>query len=284
MRAISTAMMLAACGAASSATLQFDGAAERFLPGVVSRDDKQELQATVHPVEQVVVFGCTDCGRREDTDLFTALGQNGAWGRSGRSPVSRHSNESLPSFSSDGYWLYYVDDRKRGFGGKDLMRAYFTPYSGLFSPPELLQGTINSAGDEGGAAADAHGATVVFASQGRKGAKGWDLFVSRRVGGKMSEAVRLDALDTAADEFDPALLANDAGLVFARAQAIDGTPASLWFAPRQGDGFGKPVRLGEAVNAPGSSVRGPQEDWRAPGHLLFTRDGDIFRIAYRVAP
>lgn len=284
MRVIRILAMWAACAPAGAATLQFDGAAERFLPGIVARDGTRELQATIHPVEKIILFGCADCPRQMGTDLFTTTDRGNGWTAASRSAVSRRGNESLPSFSRDGYWLYYVDDREGGFGGTDLMRAHFAPHRGSFSPPELLQGTINSAGDEGGAAATEHGGEVVFASKGRKGAKGWDLFVSRREGGRMSEAVRLDTLDTAADEFDPALLTNDLGLVFARSEDIEGQPASLWFAPRQGDGFGTPVKLGEAVNAPGSSARGAQQDWTSPRHLLFTRDGDVYRIAYRVMP
>lgn len=282
MRIPMTLAMLAISACAQGATLEFEGAAERFLPGLVSRDT-QELQATVNPLTKTVMFGCRECPRQQGTDLFISSFRGGAWSPGARSAVSRRSNESLPSFSSDGTWLYFVDDRKEGFGGTDLMRSHFTSYRGTFAPAELLEGSINSKGDEGGAAANADGAVVVFASKGREGAKGWDLFVSRRVGGRMSKAERLDTLDTGADEFDPAILAGDAGLVFARSEAIDAKPASLWFAPREGAGFGKPVKLGEAVNAPGSSVRGPQHDWSAPGHLLFTRDGDIWRIRYRVA-
>ena len=42
------------------------------------------------------------------------------------------------------------------------------------------------------------------------------------------------------------------------------------------------MKLGDAVNAPGSHVRGAQQDWSSPRHLLFTRDGDVHRIAYDV--
>jgi hypothetical protein len=282
MRTPMTLALLAMAACAQGAALEFDGPAERFLPGIVARDGKQELQATVHPKEKIILFGCQDCMRHPGADLFVTTDVGGGWTPSGRSPVSRRGDESLPSFSRDGEWLYYVEKRKDGFGGADLLRTHFTSYRGTFGSPELLEGTINSKGDEGGAAATDYGAVVVFASQGREGAKGWDLFVSRRQGGRMSKAERLATLDTRADEFDPAILAGDAGLVFARSEAIDGQPASLWFAPRQGEGYGKPVRLGEAVNAPGSSVRGPQQDWSSPDHLLFTRDGDIWRIRYRV--
>jgi hypothetical protein len=283
MRVTMMLALLAMAAGANAATLEFDGAAEPFLPGTVNKPGKQALQATVHPTERVVLFGCSDCVTKYGTDIFISTDRGGGHTGGSRAPMSRPGNESLPSFSSDGNWLYFVSDRKGGFGGSDLLRVHFTAYRGAFGPPELLQGTINSDGEEGGIAANAHGADVVFASKGRKGAKGWDLFRSRVHGGRMAEGERLAGIDTAADEFDPALLANDAGIVFARSEAIDTQPASLWFAPRQGDGYGKPVKLGAAVNAPGSSVRGAQQDWSSPGHLLFTRNGEVFRIAYRVA-
>ena len=170
---------------------------------------------------------------------------------------------------------------RHGFGGTDLFRIY-VKRGQSFGPPENLGGSINSTGDEGAAAAGERGNTTYFASRGREGAKGWDLFVSYRRAGKMTPGERLPTIDTRADEFDPALLANDAGLVFARSQAMGKKPAALWFAPRKGEGFGEPVKLGAAVNLAGKDVRGAQEDWSAPGHLLFTRDGDIWRIAYRI--
>ena len=40
---------------------------------------------------------------------------------------------------------------------------------------------------------------VIFASKGRSGAKGWDLFESHRAAGKMSPGARLATIDTAAD-------------------------------------------------------------------------------------
>ena len=280
---IATLTMLAASALAQGATLELIGEAEPFLPGAIERPG-QELQATIHPYEKIAMFGCRQCEGQDGTDLFTTTNRGDGWAAAGRSPVNRRGNEALPSFSSDGYWLYFVDDRQGGFGGTDLMRTHFTPHRGAFASPELLEGTINSKGDEGGAAANAHGGEVIFASKGRKGAKGWDLFLSRRVGGRMTEGERLETIDTAADEFDPALLANDAGIVFARSESLDEQPGALWFAPRKGKGFGAPVKLGAAVNAPGTSVRGPQQDWSAPEYLLFTRDGEILRIRYRVTP
>ena len=283
MRTIIVTAMLAASALAQGATLETEGTAQPFLPEAILAPS-QELQATVHPLVPTVLFGCRKCEGQLGTDLYITVKRGAAWTEKNRASLSTPGNESMPSFSSDGYWLYYVVDRKGGFGGTDLMRSNFRPHRGIFSPPELLQGTINSAGDEGGAAANAHGDTTIFASRGRKGAKGWDLWQSRRVAGKMSEAVPLASINTGDDEFDPAILANDAGLVFARSGKIDDEPSTLWFAPKQGDGFGEPVKLGAAINAPGSSVRGPQQDWTDPAYLLFTRDGDVVRIRYRIAP
>jgi len=281
MKTMAMAWLLAAAAGAQAGTLEFTGEAERFMPDMVSRESNETI-ATTNALYPIVVWGCEDCPNQVGTDLFMALQRNGTWSGPGRVSVSRPHNESLPAFSNDGYWLYYLSDRNGGFGGLDLYRVYFSPNRETFASPENLGAGINSAGDEGAASVDTRTDSTYFASRGRKGAKGWDLFVSRRVNGRMTPGERLAGIDTAADEFDPALLADDAGLVFARAKKAGETPSTLWFAPREGDGFGKPVELGPAVNAPGASVRGPQQDWREPGFLLLSRNGDIFRIPYRV--
>lgn len=281
-------LMLAGTSArADAASFQVEGTAEVLLPGLVS-SASHEVQASVHVGGDLLMFGCADCSPRFGGEVLLVRRRQGAWTGPGRAkPNSRH-NESAPSFSPEGGWLYYLSDRTDGFGGTDLYRASYSSVRESFAMPENLGAAINSAGEEGAASAGPDGHYVVFASRGRKGAAGWDLFESRRVNGKMDATRSLATLNTRGDEFDPALLANEAGLVFARSEDGAGGRSALWFAARQGEDFLAPVRLPDAINAPGTSTRAPQQDHHDPDWLLFTRIGadggsDIYRIRYRIA-
>lgn len=279
---------LGVAGPAGAADFEVVGEAEVLLPGVVSQPLAHEVQASKHVGGELIVFGCADCPRNQGGDVLEVMLSGGAWIGPGRAKPNTQFNESAPSFTPEGGWLYYVSDRKGNFGGTDLFRSAYSSVRQTFAPPENLGPAINSAGDEGAASAGPHGNYVVFASRGRKGARGWDLFESRRINGKMDGTRALATLNTRGDEFDPALLANDAGLVFARSAGGANARSELWFAPRRGDGFGAPVRLPDAINAPGTSTRAAQQDHHDPAWLLFTRIGadgasDIHRIRYRIA-
>lgn len=286
MKRTATTILAAALAAPAAAAPQlvFDGEPEALLPGVVTRPYR-EVQATVHPAGRLVLFGCSDCPDGNGHDVWQAQWHFDAWRGPGRAKPSTGNDESAPSFSPEGTWLYYLANHPQGVGGLDLYRVAYSAVRDSFTTPENLGAAINSAGDEGAASAGPHGNYVVFASRGRPGARGWDLFESRRADGRMTPAVPLQPLNTRRDEFDPALLANDAGLVFARRES--GRRTALWFAPRQGAGYGAPVRLGAPVNLPGRSARAPQQDHHDPAWLLFTRvaaDGssDVLRVRYRV--
>lgn len=286
--ALASALALAAAGAPAAAErFQAQGESEVLLPGLVSRP-MHEVQASVQAAGDLLLFGCADCSRTHGGELLLVQRRDGAWVGPGRAKPSSPDNESAPSFSPDGRWLYYLSDRKHGFGGTDLYRVAYSPVRQTFATPENLGPAINSAGEEGAASAGPDGHYVVFASRGRDGARGWDLYESRRVNGRMDATRSLATLNTRDDEFDPALLANDAGLVFARSEEGAGGRSALWFAPRRGEGFGTPVRLPEAINAPGTATRAPQQDHHDPAWLIFTRIGadgasDIHRIRYRIA-
>jgi hypothetical protein len=280
---------LASFAAGPIARFEVEGDAERFAPDRVSRD-RDEGQAAIHPRGELELWGCGNCRNGRGSDVLMSQKQSGVWSNGSAAPFALRDNEGSPTFSSDGGWLYYTSDRRGGFGGLDLFRLAYASHRKQFATPENLGPSINSPGEEGAASATRDGNTLVFASKGRKGARGWDLFHSRRSKGRMTPADRLPAsINTSADEFDPALI-GEAGLIFARSDDADTQPASLWFAPRTAKGFGEPVRLPDAINAPGLSVRAAAQDLAAPDHLVFTRSStdpangasDIYRVRFRI--
>ena len=92
-------------------------------------------------------------------------------------PINTPGWESQPSISADGRTLYFVSNRKGGFGGYDIWKSNLTEKG--WSEPENLGPNINTAFDEQSPFIHADDSTLYFCSNGWPGLGGMDLFVSR---------------------------------------------------------------------------------------------------------
>ena len=100
---------------------------------------------------------------------------DGAWGDPVELPFNTDDyEEAHPALSSDGLTLVFASDRPGGYGGMDLYRADFL--GGRWSQPVNLGEAVNTPGNEAFPFVHADGA-VYFASDGRGGLGGLDLFV-----------------------------------------------------------------------------------------------------------
>jgi outer membrane protein OmpA-like peptidoglycan-associated protein/tetratricopeptide (TPR) repeat protein len=86
--------------------------------------------------------------------------------------------EGMPSLSPDNRELYFVSNRKGGYGGYDIWISRFE--DGLWQLPVNAGPGINTKGDETTPFIAADNKTLFFASNYRPGMGGTDLFVSRR--------------------------------------------------------------------------------------------------------
>ena len=92
-------------------------------------------------------------------------------------PVNTPGWEAQPSISSDGRTLYYVSNRKGGYGGYDIWKSNLTDKG--WSEPENLGPNINTSFDEQSPFIHPDDSTLYFCSNGWPGLGGKDLFVSR---------------------------------------------------------------------------------------------------------
>ncbi|MDB5152241.1 MAG: OmpA family protein [Mucilaginibacter sp.] len=92
-------------------------------------------------------------------------------------PVNSAGWESQPSISSDGRTLYFVSNRKGGYGGYDIWKSTLTEKG--WSEPENLGPDINTAYDEQSPFIHPDDSTLYFCSNGWPGMGGKDLFISR---------------------------------------------------------------------------------------------------------
>lgn len=92
-------------------------------------------------------------------------------------PVNTPGWESQPSLSSDGRTLYFVSNRKGGYGGYDIWKSTLTEKG--WGEPENLGPNINTVFDEQSPFIHPDDSTLYFCSNGWPGLGGKDLFVSR---------------------------------------------------------------------------------------------------------
>ncbi|HTD98215.1 MAG TPA: OmpA family protein [Mucilaginibacter sp.] len=92
-------------------------------------------------------------------------------------PVNTSGWESQPSISADGRTLYFVSNRKGGYGGYDIWKSNLSNQG--WSEPENLGPNINTSFDEQSPFIHPDDSTLYFCSNGWPGLGGKDLFMSR---------------------------------------------------------------------------------------------------------
>lgn len=144
-------------------------------------------------------FGMGSC------DLYWSKKIGNKWSRPRNfgAPVNTNAWESQPSMASDGKTIYFVSSRPGGFGGMDIWKTTMTA-EGAFSAPENLGATINTPGDDAAPFIHSDGRTLYFASNGRVGMGGYDLYYSTlQADGTWSEPQNMGyPINTWADEIN----------------------------------------------------------------------------------
>ena len=96
--------------------------------------------------------------------------------------------ESQPSLSSDGRMLFFVSDRKGGIGNKDLYVSYKME-NNRWSHAENLGDRVNTPYEEISPFIHVNGRTFFFASNGKPGFGGYDIYRSERENGQWTVPV-----------------------------------------------------------------------------------------------
>lgn len=253
------------CGLAAAALSEFgiEGM------GVVSTP-ADEVRASVSPDGRRIVWGSTDRpGGPGGGNLWQATLRDGRWADARPLPVDTAASEFDPLFSADGRWLYFVSDRDGGVGGDDLYRAPVGP-EGVIGAAINLGAGVNGRGDERAPTPSLDGTRLLFASDAAGGAGRHDLFAARWNGSAFVEPTAVPGINTAADEFDGAWLADGRAIVFARSDAMATGPIRLFVAQCDGARYRDAQPLALSFNTADGSTRAPVVDASTPGELLVT--------------
>lgn len=124
----------------------------------------------------------TGCNRPDGLgrcDIYIAQRKGNDWAKpfSISAPVNTPGWEAQPSISADGRTLYFVSNRKGGYGGYDIYKSHLTEKG--WSEPENMGPNINTAYDEQSPFIHPDDSTFYFCSNGWPGMGNKDLFVSR---------------------------------------------------------------------------------------------------------
>jgi len=139
--------------------------------------------------------------------LYKAIKENDKWTNISLLPFnSQEFSTSNPSLSRDGKTLYFSSNRPGGIGGIDIWKVVVNA-DGSYGNPENLGLKVNTEGDESFPFIADGSKTLFFASSGRQGLGGLDVFQIDLSNG--SEAINLGKpVNTGKDDF--AFTFNDA--------------------------------------------------------------------------
>jgi OmpA family/WD40-like Beta Propeller Repeat len=202
---------------------------------------------------------CDRPGSLGSCDLYFSAYTEGRWSIPYNlgSPVNSSFWESTPSISADGNMLFFSSNRTGGFGGKDLWYTIMND-KGNWTAPVNAGNRINTEGDEMSPFIHFDGKSLYFASDGRPGMGGLDIYMTR---------MNMDSTWT-----DPQNLgypvntsSDDMGLV------IEAAGQNAYFSSRRDNSKGKDIfsfKLDESTRPnPVSYLKGKVTD-RETGKLL----------------
>lgn len=116
-----------------------------------------------------------DKSRHDKMYIYKATNNNGKWENISYLPINNKDyNASSPSLTNDGKTLYFISDMAGTLGKTDVWKVSVNE-DGTFGKPENLGDKVNTEGNElSSFIADDN--TLYFASNGRKGLGGLDVF------------------------------------------------------------------------------------------------------------
>ncbi len=127
---------------------------------------------------------CGNKGGKGSCDIYYSRKIKGYWSYpvNAGEVINGKSWDSQPSVSADNRFLYFASNRSGGFGGMDIWRSEFKEMKDgtlFFQAPKNLGYGVNSSHNDFSPYIHSDGITIYFASEGKYGFGGSDLFMSR---------------------------------------------------------------------------------------------------------
>ena len=192
-----------------------------------------------------------------DWKIYVTEHQDGRWTAPKIASFSGKHRDADPFVTADGKLLYFISDRSPGEKPKEDMDVWVMERteSGAWGEPRNLGAPVNSPGNEWLPRPAANG-TLYFGSDRPGGLGRTDLYRSRFTGGTYSEPENLGpAVNSAADEYEPAIAPDESFLVFmAAGRPDDRGGGDLYIAYRKDGAWAQAKNLGPTINGPGLEI------------------------------
>jgi OmpA-OmpF porin, OOP family len=159
---------------------------------------------------QIIFTSCRGRAGFGGCDLFMSEKRGEAWSEPINLGPGVNSGywESQPALSADGRVLYYASERRGGRGGKDIYVSYKNE-KGEWLKSEILPPHINTPSDDLSPFIHANGRTLFFATNGRVGYGGYDIYVTELIGNEWTEPKNFGAtVNNYEDQFSLFITAN----------------------------------------------------------------------------
>lgn len=286
--AIIAICLLAYAVAGKAQQITFQGGAQIFMPGLVSTKNA-DVKITFSPDGKKMLWGGIDwIAGKKDNDIWQSDNVNGKWTKPGRVSFDTDSDDFDPFFLPDGRGVYFFSNRPGGFGGDDIYFVSYNKMSNTFGKAVNLGSGINTKGNEWAPITDASGKYLIFASDGRGGFGGEDLFKADILPSGYGKPENMgSSINGPDDDFDAAVLPGGA-LVFTSCRNKD-KKAELYIACKKDGKFTAPQKLPVQINGSEFWTLGPSVDFKKPGYLYFCSKlknnigrTDVYRIRYAV--
>jgi outer membrane protein OmpA-like peptidoglycan-associated protein/tetratricopeptide (TPR) repeat protein len=152
-----------------------------FLSEKINTPEFNEGAQCISPDGQFLFFtGCTRPDGLGRCDIYIAQKEGDGWSNPINLgfPINTKGWESQPSLSADGKTLYFISDRRGGYGSYDIWKSNIQT-DGTWSMPENLGPKINTKYDEQSPFIHPDDQTLYFSSNGWPGLGQKDIFISR---------------------------------------------------------------------------------------------------------
>jgi len=182
-------------------------------------------------------------------DIWESYFNGIVWSEPKLLPFTTPFDEFAPTLSHDDMHLYFCSNRPGGFGDNDIWIVDYSENG--WGEPRNAGMSINSAGNESGVSISS-GETMVFATDGRGGNGGLDLFLSQWDGKTWTLAQPLSYyINSPYDEFDPLLGKSGDDLIFATDRPGGIGEVDLWISFAYQNYWIRPRNMGEIYNSKG---------------------------------
>ncbi|GAA0707856.1 hypothetical protein [Dokdonella soli] len=227
---------------------------EIFAPGVISGPAKED-SAAFTPDGNAVYF---DRSQWPNAFIMVSHREHGTWSTPRIAPFSGQWLDHDPAMAPDGSFLVFASSRPSTEGGAPVKGAgnlwRVNRQGDGWSAPVRLPDTINSSPKT--YAPSVAGDGSLYFQQTDEATGEFHIFRSQYREGGYAPPVRVALGDAGTHELDPAIAPDESFIVFDSNDPAKPGRDRLFIAFREGDHWGKPTDLGNAVNAAGSGPWG----------------------------